>query len=194
MPEYTQEQLDQMIADAKVGLYSREEHERELQREVDRRVESGIQKGLETHSTKIRQEIEEKAKLSAEERARLEVAEKEQAIAVKEKEVLRKTNELEARDLLVGAGVPKDQYTKLLGVFVSEDLETTKKNVQNFIDVFNTTKKDAETAVRSEFSKVPPPSSGGKDVVNQADFNKLTYAQKLEFKQKSPEVYRQFVK
>ena len=117
MPEYTQEQLDKMIADAKVGLFTREEHERELQREVDRRVETGIQKGLETHAERIRREAEEKAKLTAEERARLEVAEKEKQIAEKEKEISRKANELEARDLLVSAGVPKEQYTKLLGVF-----------------------------------------------------------------------------
>lgn len=194
MPEYTQEQLDQMIADAKVGLFTREEHERELQREVDRRVETGIQKGLETHSERIRREAEEKAKLTAEERARLEVAEKEKQIAQREKEISRKANELEAKDLLVSAGVPKEQYAKLLSVFVSENLDTTKTNVQNFIDVFNATKKETETAIRSELTKVTPPQSGGSSTMTQADFNKLTYAQKLEFKQKSPEVYKQFVK
>lgn len=193
MPEYTDEQIAQLLSDAKKGMLTQEEHQRELQREVDRRVESGIQKGLETHAEKIRREAEEKATMTAEERAKKEISEKEKTLIAREKEILKKTNELEAQNMLISANIPKEQYSKLLGVFVNEDSEVTKTNVQNFIEVFNATKTDVETKVRSEFSKLPPPSSGGNTTLSKSDFDKMSYVQKVELKTKQPELYKQFM-
>lgn len=193
MPEFTQEQIDQMLVDARKGYIAPEDYQKELQREVDRRVETGIQKGMETQSEKIRREAEERAKLSAEDIAKRELSDKEQILVKREKEILRKANELDAKDMLSSAQIPKEQYTKLLSVLISENEEITKVNVQNFIDVYATTKNDVETRVKSEFSRVTPPTTGGTDVTTKADFNKMSYSQKLELKQNKPELYKEFM-
>lgn len=197
--EITQEQLDQMvadrIADAKKGLFTEEDLHKKVTAEVDRRVDSGIQKGLETQRKKWETDFAERAKLSAEELAKKEFDEKFQGLAVKEKETLRKANQLTARELLTDAQIPKSYYDKFIGVLVSEDEVATQTNVQNFIDVFNLTKTDIETKIRSDMSKIPPPNTGNGDkVITKADFNKMGYADKIKFKQTNPEMYKEFIK
>lgn len=86
MPELTQEQIDKLISEAKQGLFTKEDLEKEITREADRRVELGIQKGIETQKSKWAKELEEKAKLSAEEIARREFQEKEQLLTARELE------------------------------------------------------------------------------------------------------------
>ena len=193
MPEFTQEQIDQMIAEAKTGLFTKEDLEKEVTRETDRRVESGIQRGLETQKEKWARELEEKAKMSAEELARKEVEEKTKTLTSKEVELKKKENKLSAKEMLADADIPKDKYEKVLGMLVSDDEEATKANVQAFIDVFVSTKNEVETKVKSEFTKLPPPKTGGADVPTKADFIKMSYSEKLELKKNKPELYKEFI-
>ena len=57
MSEYTQEQVDaivaEKVADATKGLFDEDTLNAKVTAEVDRRVESGIQKGLETQRKKV---------------------------------------------------------------------------------------------------------------------------------------------
>lgn len=195
MLELTQEQLDQMLSDAKKGLFTEEELNKRVVSETDRRVESGIQKGLETHKQKWEQELSERAKLSAEELARKDFEDKLKEVSIKEAEINRRANQLEAKTMLADAEIPKSHYDKFTNMLVTDDAELTKSNVQNFIEMFNSTKTEIETKVKSEFSNVPPPkTTTGSGTVNKADFDKMGYAEKIEFKNKYPEIYKNFMK
>lgn len=198
MPEFTQEQIDKMIADkveeAKKGLFTEEDLNKKVTAEVDRRVESGIQKGLETQKQKWEREFAERAKLTAEELAKKDFEEKMSGITAKEQEISRKANLIDARDMLTEAQIPKANYDNFLSMLVTNDAEQTKKNVQNFIDVFNKTKSDIETKVKTELSKVPPPAKGEPKAVTKDDFKKMGYADKLKFKTEHPDLYKEFIK
>lgn len=191
----TQEQLDNMIAEAKKGLFDETELTKRVTAEVDRRVETGIQKGLETQKSKWEKEFAEKATLSAEELAKKEFEEKVKGLSQKEKDIMKKSNELEAKSKLAEANIPKSHYEKFISVLVSDDETVTNANVDNFIAMFNETKLDIETKLKSEGTKIVPPTQGkGTGVVSKQDFDKMGYADKLKFKQTNPELYAKFIK
>ena len=196
--DYTQEQLDKMlkdaIADATKGLFTEDELHRRVTSEVDRRVETGIQKGLETNKAKWQEELERKAKLTATEIADEKIKEQLKTIEQREREVARRANTLNAKDLLSEAGVPKDHYDKVLGMVVSDDAEATLNNVNSFVALFSETKTNLETQLKTELTKIPKPQTGSNDaVIDKAKFTAMPYAKKLEFKASHPEQYKSFI-
>lgn len=194
MPEFTQEQLDQMLADAKKGLFTEEELQRKVTAEVDRRVETGIQKGVETQRQKWEREFSERMKLSAEELAKKEFEEKQKELDGKSKEISKKANLLAAKELLSEANIPKKQYENFLGVLVNDSEDATKENVNSFITMFNSTKSELEQTLKAQMSNVPPPKQGdGEKPVSKADFDKMGYAEKIKFKTAHPEDYKKFI-
>lgn len=199
MADYTQEQLDliiaEKVAEANKGLFTEEELQKRVTSETDRRVETGIQKGLETQKQKWERELSEKANLSAEQLAQKNFEEKLKEVSNKELEINKRANKLEAKSMLSDAQIPKAQCDKIIGMLVSDDTETTKVNVQNFIDMFNETKVDIETKVKSEFTKIPSPRVAiGNDVITKDDFIKMTYSDKLKLKTSNPDLYKEFIK
>lgn len=194
----TQAELDALIAqkvnDAKTGLYSEEELNRRVTAEADRRVESGIQKGLETYKSKWEKEFAEKSQLTAEELAKKEISAKLGEVETREREIQKRANQLDALSMLAEAGVQKKDYEKMLGVLVNEDAELTKGNVTNFIDVFNSTKQEVESKVKSELGHVKAPKSGSSSsVVDKETFSKLSYAEMLAFKKENPDLYTKYM-
>ncbi len=177
-----------------VKMYTEDEFNRKLTAEVDRRVESGIQKGLETQREKWEREAREKATLSAEELAKKAIEEKSQELTAKEKEIAKRANKIEAKEKLSDAGIPKSHYDKFLDVLISEDSEATLTNVQNFIEMFNSTKKEIETKVKGELSTVQKPTQGESNKITKADFVKMGYAEKVKFKTEHPDLYKEFMK
>lgn len=158
--EFTKEQqdhIDNLVKQSKEGLYTEEDLNSRVTAEVDRRVESGIQKGLETQRAKWEQDYESKAKLSAEEIARMELQEQLDKIAEREVEINKRSNAIDAKDSLTSAGIPKDDYNKFLDLLVSDDQESTNKRVSDFIETFESTKKNIESTIRKELSNVPAP-------------------------------------
>lgn len=198
MAELSQEQLDMLIAEkvaeAKKGLFTPEDLERKVTSEVDRRVETGIQKGLETQRKKWEDEFKTKAQLSAEEIAKKELDEKLSGLSQREKDINKKANLIDAKDLLSEAQVPKSQYDKIIGMLVTDDAETTMANVQNFISMFNETKTEIETKIKSEFSSIPKPKQGDDKTLTKEGFLKLPYGEKLKLKQSNPDLYNSFLK
>lgn len=195
----TQAELDALIAEkmseARNGLYTEDDLKKKVTSEVDRRVESGIQKGLETYKSKWQKEFEEKANLTAEEIAQKEIATKMAEVQSREKEIQKRANQLEALSMFAEAGIQKKDYEKLLGVLINEDAESTKANVSNFIELFNSTKKEVETKVKSELGNVTPPKSGTSTtgVVTKEQFAKLSYGELVKFKEENPDLYKQFL-
>lgn len=199
MAELTQEQIDKLvedkIAEARKGLYTEEDLTKKVTAEVDRRVETGIQKGLETQKQKWEREFAERAKLTAEELASKDFSEKMKTVSEKELEVRRRANKIEAREMLSEASIPKAQYDNFMNMLVSDDEEITKTNVTNFITMFNNTKTEIETKVKSEISKIPPPNTGNGDKgVTKDDFIKMGYAEKMKLKAENPTLYKEFIK
>lgn len=199
MPEYTQEQLDAMVterlAEATKGMFTQEEFEKKLLAETDRRVNSGIQKGLETQKAKWEQEFAERAKLSAEELAKKEFEEKLSTLTAKERDLAKKENELLAKNMFVSNNIPESKYQKIIGKLVTDDSEMTKSSVQDFIDMFNETKTELETKIKSEASQVPPPKTKiGDGVVSKEAFDKMGYAEKMAFKISNPDLFKEFTK
>lgn len=197
--KFTQEQLDALInervAESKKGLLTEDEFNRKLTSEVDRRVETGIQKGLETHKSKWQLELEERAKLSAEELAKKDYESKATELTAKEKELARKSNLLDAKSKLAEASIPHSYYDKFIGVLVTDDSEGTAMNINNFIEVYNSTKADIENQVKSQYSKIPKPNTPVESgTISKDDFIKMGYAEKVKFKEEHPELYKKFIK
>lgn len=199
MSDFTQEQVDQLIAEkiaeARKGFFTEDDLQKKVTSEVDRRVETGIQKGLETQKQKWEREYSERMKLSAEELARKDFEEKMSTVSVKEKEINLRANKVNAKDLLSDASIPKSHYDKFIDILVSDDEATTKTNVENFIQMFNSTKTEIETQVKSEFTKIKQPTLGGGDkVVSKEEFKKMSYTEKVAFKTANPQQYTEFMK
>ena len=197
--KFTQEQLDALInervSEKTKGLYTEDDFNRKLTAEVDRRVETGIQKGLETQKSKWQKELEERAKLSAEELAQKTIEEKSNELSAKEKEIARKANLLEAKSTLTENQIPKSYYDKFISVLVTDDIEQTMENVNSFIEVYSSTKADIENKVKSELSTIKQPKTpenGG--AVSKEDFTKMGYAEKVKFKTEYPELYKKYIK
>lgn len=196
--EFTPEQkayIDNLLEESKKGLFTEDELNRRVTSEVDRRVESGIQKGLETHKAKWEKEFIEKAKLSAEELAQKELDEKMREISSKELDIKKRTNTLDAKDMLSGAGIPKAHYEKFIPLLVSDDAEVTTVNVTSFIETFNETKTTLEQEIKQQYVQVPPPSNGsGDQPITKKEFDEMSYMEKIKLKESNPEVYKSFMK
>ena len=197
--KFTQEQLDALInervEESKRGLLTEDEFNKKLTSEVDRRVETGIQKGLETHKSKWQKELEERAKMSADELAQKTIEEKSQELSAKEREIAKRANLLDAKSLLAENSIPKSYYEKFIGVLVTDDSEATIQNVNSFIEVYNSTKADIENEVKSQYTNVPKPNTPSQSgTVSKEDFLKMGYAEKVKFKAENPELYKKFIK
>jgi len=191
--EYTQEQIDEIVASSKKGLFSESDLNRKVDSEVDRRVNSGIEKGLETNRIKWEEDFKKKQTMTAEEIVSKQLRDEKDALSIKEKEINKKSNRIEAKDMLSGAGVPKSQYDKVIEMMVNDDIDVTKNNVQTFIDTFLSIKTDIETKIKSESSKIPAPNQGKNEPITKSDFNKMGFAEKVNFKKTNPETYKEFM-
>lgn len=198
MPEFTQEQLDALISEkiseAKKGLFSEEELNKRVTSEVDRRVESGIQKGIETHKKKWEEEYSQRAKLTAEELAQKELEDKLAQLNSKEKEILLKSNKIDAIYKLSEANVPKSHYDNFIGMLVTDNAESTSANIENFINMYKSTRTDIETKIKEQFSTIPAPTKANNGEITKEKFDKMGYAEKIKFKSENPELYKQFIK
>ena len=175
-------------------LYTEAEFTKRLTSEVDRRVESGIQKGLETNKQKWQREFEESANLTAEQLAQKKLEEKTNELTQKEIGVALRANKIDAREAFNAAEVPKAQYEKFIDMLVSDDAEVTVSNVKNFVDMFNVTKNDIETRLKSEMSIVKNPKQGDSEKpLSKKEFDALPYAKKAKIKQEQPEIWKQFM-
>lgn len=187
--EYTEEQIRDM-----------------LQREADRRVTEALKtakekaeaekaEAIKAERERVEKETLEKATLSAEELAKKQLEVKLQEVATKEAEIAKKHNLLLAKEKLAEAGVPKTGYENLLGIMVNDNEEATLGNVTQFINAFSTTKTELETSIRSELSKVPPPSGGGSGAdITKEKFATMSYKDKMDLKNTNPELFSTFIK
>lgn len=177
--EFTAEQqahVNSLLAEATKNLYTDEDLNRKVTSEVDRRVESGIQKGLETQRSKWEDDYQAKAKLSAEEVAKLELKEQIDGLAQREADINRRSNLIDAKDLMNSAGIAQSDYSKFMDLLVTDDVEGTTVNVNNFIETFASTKKNIESTVRKELSNVPAPKGNPDEASTSGSVDFITMA------------------
>lgn len=181
-----------------IKYYSEEELKQQLQVEGDRRVSSAQKKWQEELPNILATEKakwERESQMTAEELAKKHIEEQSKLLEARENEVKFQANLLTAKEKLTVAGVPKDEYEKMLGILVNHDVEKTTTNVDQFIDVFTSTKSALENNIRTEFSKIPqPPSGGGSTEMTKSDFMKLSYAEKVKIKNENPELYSTLIR
>lgn len=197
--EFTEEQqahIDKLLEEQSKHLYTKEDLDRKVTAEVDRRVESGIQKGLETHKSKWQEEFEKKASMTAEELAHEKLQKQLEDLEERENEIFKKTNELNAKDKLTEANIPKEHYEKFINILVTEDDESTTENVNNFIETFNDTKSTLESDIKKKYADVPPPSQGSNksDTITKEDFENMGYTERLKLKNEDEELYNKLSK
>ena len=190
--DYTQEQVDQMIADAKKGLVSKDDFDKELAKETDRRVNQA----LDTHKSKWQEEADRKAKLSAEELAKEQLSVRQAELDLRAKEIQTKQNRILALEKLNSAGISKEQYDDFLDVMVKDDEESTSATVDKFVSKIKSMETSIEAKVKQSLANVPPPNSGNqnKGEVTNETFAKMTYEQRVELKKENPELFKQLMK
>lgn len=161
------------------------------QADIDREVNKVSQKlhlDEKEMERKIRQAIEDEAKLSAEEKAsaRLkEVEAKEVALRIRE-------NTIEANAQLIKAGIDVNLSSDIIEALVSDDSEVTNKRIESFIKTHTAT----EDAIKQKLmSGTPAPGGeGGNDLtVNKEKFDEMSVADKIKFKEEHPEEAKAFM-
>lgn len=187
-------------------IKSQEDLDKFLQQESDRRVtqaletaknkwEQDLHSKLELQKQQITKELEDRAKLSAEELAQKEFESKLSQLGLKESELKRKENILNAHNKFAEAGLIKDDYSDMLDTLVSDDETKTSANIESFINIFNRNKTAIETKVKAEYSKIPHPNKGDgtPEGVTKESFNKMTYQEKMSFKTEHPDEFKSFI-
>lgn len=180
-----------------INYFTQEDVDKLLQTEGDRRVTSALNKWREDLPTIISGEKEKwinESKMSAEEIAQKEVAERMKELEERENQIKFQGNMLGAKEKLTTAGIPQTEYEKMLGILVTHDDTKTVENIDNFISVYTSTKTNLENDIRTQFSKIPKPQTGGQSEMTKSEFMKLPYADKIKLKQDNPELYSTFLK
>lgn len=174
------------------------------QAEVDEMVKSRLAREKDKMKSSLRAEIEEDVrnkikneqseanklkKMNEDQRRKYDMDKKDQEIAELKAKLNRSDMEHVATDLLSKKGISAD--SEILNFVVAEDAETTQANIDRFVDLIN---KKAQANRRKDFD-VPEPESGksGEKVVDAKAFNKMGYHERLELKQKQPNVYQQLL-
>lgn len=160
------------------------------QEQLDRRVNAAVQKQLKTNAqleADIRKQIEDEAKLTAEQKAQKILQDAE---AMKN-EALTVRNRVTALDKCVAAGMRKEDAEPILNILVNADEEATNKNVDLYLQQFQSMTANLQKQMAGN---IPKPNIGGNDdTVTKEVFDKMTYADKLKFKEEHPEEAKAFM-
>ena len=86
-------------------------------------------------------------------------------------------------------GIKTDGYEKLIDKFSDMEDDDAFAGAQTIIDTYNSEKQSIETRIRQELMQgMKQPSDGGTG--SQKKFSEMTMQERLELKQKNPELYK----
>lgn len=85
-------------------------------------------------------------------------------------------------------GIKADGYAKLIDRFSDMEDEDAMAGAQTIIDTYNAEKESIATAIRQELMQGMKQPTGG-DVPAAKEFSKMTMQERLELKQKNPDLY-----
>lgn len=105
----------------------------------------------------------------------------------------RKSARLDAEQAFVAAGMQADQYGAILDSIVSEDAKATVANAEAIVALVRAQAKAAsEQAVQGVLQGTPQPQAGSDPEpkgVTKADFDAMTFSEKVAFKADNPEAF-----
>lgn len=150
--------------------------------------------GYKTSITEKDEELDKikTAQLSDEEKVKKALADAQKA----RKEALIDRNKSQAEKILTKSGMSDEDIEEIIDGIVSEDLEETKNMANKIATVMSKQIETTEKRVKDELiSETKKPNSGnaGEKKITQEDFDKMTFDQMIEFKEKNPELYKQFI-
>lgn len=166
----------------KEGLYT--------QKELDRRINAVSQKHITDEKEmreKILAEIEENAKLDAEQKAAKIKAQAEEIL----KAAKIKENRLNALNQCLEAGMSKDTIESMIDFFVTDDAKITSENITKLID----NHKSMMNQIKKDFmANAPAPQQGdSSDVVTKDQFDKMSMSEQIKFKEEHPDTAKEFM-
>lgn len=122
--------------------------------DLNKRVQEELAKMTAKHQEDLataRTEAEKLAKMNADEKAKYELEKREQELAAKEKEIALR--ELRAETLKTLADPKYNLPAEVLDLVLTEDSETTNKNIQTFKEVFD---KAVQSAIEQRLAGKSP--------------------------------------
>lgn len=181
--KYSQEQVNKMMA-AKA-----KETEGKFQAQIDE-----LTKKFAAQKDDLIKKGEELAKMDADERAKAELADRQADVERQRSQLKKELDEFKSqraladtKEALVDAGLPKELAKHLSDV----DVDKRSTNIAEFKELFNKAVADAVDAKVSgkktpETGKNSQPTSDTPEVT-QADWDKMSVAERTAFRQSSPE-------
>ena len=151
--------------------------------------------GYKTSITEKNEELDKikTAQLSDEEKVKKALADAEKART----EALIDRNRTQAEKILTKSGMSDEDIEEIIDGIVSEDLEETKNMANKIATVMSKQIETTEQRVKEELikeTKKPNDGNGNSNKkITQEDFDKMTFDQQIEFKEKNPELYKQFI-
>lgn len=153
------------------------------QEEVDGIIKSRLEREMKKFKQEL-SEAEKLAKLSEEEKAKLEIEKVQKELESEKAQFQKEKLEMEATKILSKEGLPVDFAPVLLGA----DAEQTMAN----IDAFKSSFQDAvQKAVDEKIKGGYTPKVGSTDapVVSVEDFKNMNYTERTNLYEKDPELY-----
>ena len=134
----------------------------------------------------IRAEIEKSNSMSeAEKQAELERGYNEKLAALNIRE-----NRIKAKDLFADTELDSKDVEKALEFLVTDDADTTLSRTKDYIKSVNDIKNHI---VEDMKNKTPNPTPPTNETKTKADFDKMSYTEKLKFKTENPEAFNSFL-
>lgn len=87
-------------------------------------------------------------------------------------------------------GIKVDGYSKLIDKFSDMEDEDAMAGAQTIIDTYNAEKESITTQIRQELMQGMKQPYGGGSGDGQKEFSKMTMQERMELKQRNPELYK----
>lgn len=147
-------------------------------------------KGLITERDDLQKKVKsfEDSKLTEDERKQKALEE----IETLRKETLTERNKVKAEKILAKVIDDENELEQLISQISTDDEKATSTLAQNIADTLTRQKEQTETRIREEILKDTPKPTGGdgeKKKITKDEFNKLSYEEQVNFKQKNPDEY-----
>lgn len=155
---------------------------------VKEELQSGFQKTLAEEVQKAREDGENRAKMTAEQRAEADRKALQEQLDQQKAEIEARERKLNTRDALAAAGlhIPSED----VDLFVQKDLDTTHRMIDRFKSLVQV---EVQNQIHKRTANKETPKVGAdptKTVSTTKPFDQLTYAEKRQLFQEDPAAYQ----
>lgn len=170
---------------AETKTYTQEEVDSLLQKEADRRVSEAMKKAERKKEAAVK-EAQKLAAMNEQEKYEYQLAQREQAIIEKEKQIALMENKNEASKILNEKGIS----LSLVDFVVAEDAETMKTNIDLLDKAF---KQSVKAEVERRLATATPKKNLPiEKALTRDSFRKLSLAEKQILMKENPALFNEF--